>query len=398
MTAIVTNAKNRIAYNIVKSLGRRNVPVITSDFLRLSMSFFSRYSKGHFIYPSPFNQNNEKFIDCLIDNIIKYKADVLIPVSEETFLVSKFKNRIEKYVGLALPEYSKILIAHNKDNWETVAKSLGIDVPDSYDLVSIRKNSSELSKLPYPLLIKPKQGGGGWGISRVNSPKELENILQENMYCKRSLDRFYIQRMIVGETHCVAMLFKRGELKARITYKQLREYPLRNGQATLRISLNNQDAELSLKTLLEYLEWHGVCQADFVIDKKSNIPYLIDLNPRFWGSIVQSIASGVDFPYLYYKLALEKDVVPVKEFKTGVVTRWIGGDMRAFFPLYRESAHKFEFMRKFFFPVNYATYKDDFNLEDPLPFTIWFIDAVARAVKNRSTNPMPHDSLEQIWK
>ena len=85
MSVIVTNAKNRIAYTIVKSLGEKGIPVFTADFVPLSMSFASRFSKGHFIYPSPFREQ-EAFIESIIKNIGRLGADVLIPVFEETFL------------------------------------------------------------------------------------------------------------------------------------------------------------------------------------------------------------------------------------------------------------------------------------------------------------------------
>ena len=114
MSVIVTNAKNRIAYNIVKSLGSKGIRVLTSDFVPLSMSFYSKYSEGYFIYPSPFS-HPEKFIENLIGNIKRTNAEVLIPTFEETFLISKFKNELSKHVKMVLPSYDKILIAHNKD-------------------------------------------------------------------------------------------------------------------------------------------------------------------------------------------------------------------------------------------------------------------------------------------
>lgn len=397
MTAIVTNAKSRIAYNIAKNLGQKGIKVITSDFVSLSMSAFSRYSKGHFLYPSPYNTNNEKFIDCIIDKIISSKVDVLIPVSEETFLISKFKERFEKHVGLAVPDYDQVLLAHNKDKWEFIARTLGICVPETFDPTTLRNDSGKLKKMKFPLLVKPKQGGGGWGISHANSLNELEKILEHDRYCERSWDRFYLQKKIIGETHCVAMLFCKGEIRAKVAYRQLREYPLGNGQATFRISLNSPKAERNLQTLLEHIKWHGVCQADFVIEEKSGEPFLIDLNPRFWGSIIQGIASGVDFPYLYYRMALEGDVAPVEGFNAGIMTRWIGGDVRAFIPSLRESSRKIEFLKNFFFPGNGKILKDDFNFQDPLPFFAWYLDTIIRVLKNRTFKQISHDSLKGIW-
>src|SRR5439155_4298107 len=135
-------------------------------------------------------------------------------------------------------------------------------------------------------------------------------------------NQFFVQEKIAGHTHCVAMLFNRGQLRATVGYRQLRDYPVRGGQATLRVSVRNERAEAHLRRLLESLRWHGTCQADFIIEDGSETPYLIDINPRLWGSLTQAIASGVDFPYLIYRLAKDGDIPPVTSFTTNVVTRW----------------------------------------------------------------------------
>lgn len=393
---IVTNAKSRIAYNIVRSLGKKGITTYTSDFVPLSMSFVSRYSKGHFMYPSPF-KDEEEFINCILDNINKLKAEVLIPVFEETFLISKYKDKFSKHVKMVVPDYDQVLTAHNKDKWEPIAKELRIPIPESYSINDLINGRYSIEELNYPVLIKPKQGGGGWAISQINSPNELEALLSQKTYIELPWKRFFIQEKIDGETCCVAMLFCKGEYRAKVAYKQLRDYPINGGQATLRISLRCEQAEDSFQKLLEELEWHGICQADFVVDKKNKVPYLIDINPRFWGSLAQGIASGVDFPYLLYKIAINGDVETIKEFKTGVKSRWLGGDLRTFYPFLKLSSHKLGFIKKFVFPDNGRIFYDDFSLVDPLPFFVWFTDAFIKMLKYRSTVPVSHDSLEGIW-
>lgn len=396
MSVIVTNAKNRIAYNIVKSLGQKGIDVHTSDFVPLSMSFASRYSKSHFLYPSPFKYQKE-FIESLIKKIKRLKTDVLMPVFEETFLIAKFKTELEQHVRMVIPDYEQILSAHNKDRWKAIADKLHIPVPRSYNATEIKNRMVLVKKLHFPVLIKPKQGGGAWGISQINNLEELETIFEQEYYVRKPWERFIIQEKIDGETICVAMLFRKGEYRAKVTYKQLRDYPITGGQATLRMSLHNEQAEDSFQKLLEKLKWHGICQADFIIGRENNIPYLIDINPRFWGSLAQGIASGVDFPNLLYKIAVDGDVEPVKDFKADVMTRWIGGDLRTFFPLLKISRNRLNFTRKFIFPGDGKIFLDDLSLKDPSPFFIWGIDALFRILKYKSMSSVAHDSLDGIW-
>lgn len=396
MSVIVTNARNRIAYNVVRSLGRKGIDLYTADFVPRSMSFFSRYSKGHFVYPSPF-RDQEGFVKCLIDEIQGLRVDVLIPVFEETFLVAKYAERFSKCVSTVLPTYEKILIAHNKDKWAQIARRLAIPVPVSYPIEDFQSGAIKASDLRYPVLLKPKQGGGAWGIQQIDSAVALRSILNGESCHGISWNRFFVQEKIAGETHCVAMLLNQGRLRAKVAYKQLRDYPVTGGQATMRVSIRNYKAEAYLQALLEDLDWHGVCQADFMIDMNTQIPYLIDMNPRLWGSLAQAIASGVDFPYLIYQMAKEGDVATVTKFKTGVVTRWIGGELGAFFPHLNLSRTKLKFLRTFACPPTRTTLYDDFSWDDPVPLFAWLADALLKAVKFRSFNAVNHESLEGIW-
>lgn len=395
MSVIVTNARNRIAYNVARSLGEKGIPVYAADFVPRSMAFASRYVRGHFVYPSPF-RHQEGFLSCLLENVERLKAKVLIPVFEETFLVAKHKVELSEQVALAVPDYAQVLLAHNKDRWESVARSLDIPVPRTYSIDELR-GAGRSNDVRYPLLIKPKQGGGSWGIAQVDSWSALHEVLAQPAWANRPWDRFFAQEKVRGGTHCVAMLFSHGAARATVGYRQLRDYPATGGQATLRISVRERKAEEYLGRLLEALCWHGPCQADFIVDEQTGVPYLIDLNPRLWGSLSQAIASGVDFPHLIYRLALDGDVAAVPSFQSGVVTRWIGGELAALPSRLRSSTTRLRLLQDFFFAPRAAARFDDFSVRDPMPFVVWALDAVQRGVRFRSTDPVSHDALDGIW-
>lgn len=394
MRVLVTNAKNRISYNIVRSLAGKGIEVYCADFVPRAMCFYSRYSSCHFLYPSPFREQ-ERFVAHLIAKIQELKIDVLMPVFEELFVVAKHKTLFSQHVKLAVPDYEQVLTAHNKDKWEPLAAELQIPVPRSFIIESLLADHGTIRALPYPVLIKPKQGGGGWGIRRLNSAAEMETLLAMGSHQGLPWERFLIQQLIKGETLCVAMVFNQGRLRGKVAYRQIREYPLFGGQATCRISVANAQSETYLQRLLEHLRWHGVCQADFVIDAKSGIPYLIDINPRFWGSLAQGIAAGVDFPHLVSQIAFRGDVEPVVGFRTGVMTRWLGGELRGFPAHYRQAESKLSFLRQFFWPPHATALFDDFNRADPIPFLAWGMDSISRVIKHKTLQP--HDALAGIW-
>lgn len=396
MSVIVTNAKNRISYAIVKSLGEKGIPVIAADFVPLSMSFASRYSKGFFIYPSPF-RDPIGFIDSIIDHLRQSKADVLMPVFEETFLIAKHRDRLLRHVNIVVPTYEQILTAHNKDVWARLAGELGIPVPRSFSAIDLRKSGLSLDEITFPVLIKPKQGGGAWGIVQANSKDELRSLLEEDTCNGFAWERFIVQQTIAGQSLCIAMLFNRGALRGHVVYRQLRDFPVSGGQATLRVSVRNDEIVDHFTRLLQHLQWHGICQADFLVEDGSGTPYLIDINPRFWGSLMQGIASGVDFPYLVYKIALDGDVETVPDYRSGVMTRWIWGDLRAFPGSFRSAADRIGFLKEFLRLFGEPVLYDDFSLKDPLPFFLFGFDYFFKMLRQRKIQPIAHDSLESVW-
>ena len=104
------------------------------------------------------------------------------------------------------------------------------------------------------------------------------------------------------------MLLNHGELLAKFTHRVIRTFAAFGGAPTVRISSRQPLMEDYLYTLLRSLDWHGVCQADFILHAETAEPYLLDVNPRFWGSVFGAVMSGVNFPYLVYRLALDGEV------------------------------------------------------------------------------------------
>ena len=397
MSIIVTNAKNRISYAVLRSMGNRGIKIFTSDFSKISMSFYSKYSYGHFLYPSPFSFP-EKFISTLIHNIKKVNCEVLIPIYEEMFLISKYKDVLVNHVNLVVPDYESILSVHDKKKLYQIAGILGIQTPKTIPCSEARKNIDLLGQLQFPVLIKPRQGGGAWGIKKITNPETLKHIVQNKKYPENlNEDRFLIQEVIKGTVYCCALLCHKGSYRAGHCYKQLRETPISGGTATLRESVFHPQIMQEFRKLLKHLEWHGVCHADFIIDETTGIPFLIDVNPRFWSALFLSVISGVDFPYLMYKMAMDGDVEIISDYQIGVKSRWIWGDLKSFIerisqPLTNSNVSIFDFLK-----IDKNERFDDLDVTDPLPFCMWFVDYLHKMVEQKTFKPAPHDSLEGIW-
>jgi len=81
------------------------------------------------------------------------------------------------------------------------------------------------------------------------------------------------------------------------------------------------------RRLLDAVNWHGVAMVEFRHDRDNDVPYLMEVNTRFWGSLQLAIDAGVDFPWLLYQIACDAPVDAMQDYRPGVRLRWLLGDV-----------------------------------------------------------------------
>jgi len=104
-----------------------------------------------------------------------------------------------------------------------------------------------------------------------------------------------------------------------MTYHNLRSFPVKSGTGVLRETVQAGAAEKIGRDLLSKLNWHGVAEIDFRWEDPAD-PRLIEVNPRFWGGLTQSVESGWDYPWLLFRLAVDGRVDPVDPEDNGLKT------------------------------------------------------------------------------
>ncbi len=384
---LVTSAGTRIAYTICKSLAKRGLRVYAGDSLPMPMTAFSRFCAGSFRYASPFTEE-ERFWENLARFIRQKDIDVLVPVLEETYCIARNRERLDGLARVLLPDFRDILAVHDKGNLAGLARRLGIAVPRSVEATEVQTRPESLG-LRYPVLLKPKQGGGGWAMRRFDTATALQEFLYRP---EMEASRFLVQEECPGETLCACAIYYRGTFVAGDCYRTVHAYPMPYGQATARESVEGVEALKTLRTLLDHLGWNGVCEADLVQDPAGGPPCLVDVNPRFWGSLAHNIAAGLDYPYYYYRLALDDPSFTPGTGRPGTRTRWLGGDLLRFFAELRRTPDKTAFLKASLRGNGAAIALDDWDIADPLPFAAWAAGQCFNKLSGRR-----RDALPGIW-
>ena len=365
-----------VGLSIVRSLGKKNIntTVICENNLAKWASF-SKYC------------NNKIILGNTQDIISNFSEEYIIMPILENQIIELTKKRNRYHCTFAFPEYPVLEMASDKKFVMERAKELDIPCPETIFLGEIDPGSDKFDKitcdLKYPVVIKPVHGGGGEGVSFVHSPDQLKMVYNEST---KEFGPVIIQEKIpFNERYSVGILMNFDhEVRRFCVLRELRYYPLDTGPATLVETIERPDLVSYSQRILESMNFYGVAELDFVNDPRTNTPKLLEINPRFWGSLQGAISAGVDFPFLLYRLFEEGDIDKNNKYRTGIRTRHV------FFYDYRrlrsilygnytrefKKAELIEFLK---------FYKDDayyiFDVDDMKPFFSLIAEPVYRRLK-----------------
>jgi predicted ATP-grasp superfamily ATP-dependent carboligase len=391
-SVLVTDGHWRKTLAVVRSLGRKGIHVTVGERTFLNTSFFSKYCNRRIVYPSP-RRYPEQFIQFLLEETKRNHYDCFLPMEEETLLLlARHQSEISKYTYLLIPDLKKIEFVRDKRNLIQFAETQGIPVP---------KTLYSPPSLPLPpwgggegegFVIKPRISSGSFGIAYLKRREDLIPLYQK-VHAKYPLP--LIQEWIPdgGGVFGLSALFDEvSNVKAAFVHRKLRMYPVQGGPSTLREGVHHpQVMELGL-SLLKSLNWRGVAMVEFKVDPRDGIPKLMEVNPRFWGSLQLAIASGVDFPYLILRMAQGENFEPVLHYTVGRRSRWLlFGDILHFL----SNPHRFHLRPSFFHFFEPNTTYDIISKEDPFPilgamatfFTFLYDPEMKRFLEKRSPHP-----------
>jgi predicted ATP-grasp superfamily ATP-dependent carboligase len=329
----------------------------------MPLAGFSRYCRGVVRYPSP-RKDPEHFLAFLYAHLRKERYEVVLPVEQDMFyLFSKHHDELGRLTKTPVAKFSAFETAYDKALTFKAAARLGIPAPTTYFLES-RAEVEELGRrISFPVVIKPRMGSGSRAVGYAANEVELVRLWQE---VSRVQPRPLIQERIPsgGEAIGVSVLFNsRSELRACFVHRRIREFPLSGGPSTLRESVSRpRIADVAVRFLRE-LGWSGVAMVEFKVDPRDGVAKLIEVNPKFWGSLNLAIVSGVDFPALLYRTAVDGDVTPVLEYRVGVRSRFFAGDLLHFLA----NSNRWRIEPPFFRFREPGTFGDIWDSSDRLP-------------------------------
>ena len=186
-----------------------------------------------------------------------------------------------------------------------------------------------------------------------------------------------------GMTYDVCVLMNaESEPRAAFVGKRLRTCPPLAGMNAFGQGVDWPELRDSAIALLQSANWYGPAQVEFRIDPRDGRPVFIEVNGYLCGSMFLAVESGVDFPYLLYRMAVDGDVEPMNAYRTDVKARWFITEDLLGFVLH---PHKRSIVRSWlggFFDRNTKMYL--LSHRDPLPVLVKLISTPWYGLRPRS--------------
>ena len=327
MEVIVTDTHTRMALAIVRELGELGYDVtsVTREGLP-SLGHASRYAK------KCLTLSNTTYADDLL-LLSKQTKCVLLPTGMHSLY--QIAERHEEFSSAFFGLFSTKEALHHAEDKLTVSKVAmghGLKVPETY--------APELPR--FPCVLKYRNGeklrlraeqryaivqNQSQFEKSLSAMKSLGTAAETEVYSSAS--EIFVSEYISGNAYGVsAVLDRNSEPLSLFCHMRIREYPVSGGPACLAQAVWHPELVEAATSLLKALGLQGFAMVEFKGTPEH--PYVLEINPRIWGTYPLSRICGAGMANAYVKGAMGNAPSPnVKHYPnwTGMKMQYLVNDM-----------------------------------------------------------------------
>ena len=293
-----------------------------------SYAAWSRLPAGTIRVPDPV-VDPEPFAEAVVAAADRLGARVVLPGTD--LALTSLARRLDSFrSGIAVGVCSPDLVerATSKTALSELAEAAGLDVPPTHVLT---RANVEAAQIAFPAVVKPPrsdvEGADGslvhTGARRVEDARALQDAIAQ-----LGGNEWLAQPYVSGELVAVAGVAWEGTVVAEIHQLSRRIWPPDCGGSSYAATIE-PDAERGRKVrrLVANLGWSGIFQVQLL--RRGTEEFLIDFNPRFYGTLALAIAAGINLPAVWVDLIRRVEIAPPPTYRVGVRFRAQGKDLRA---------------------------------------------------------------------
>ncbi|KZN25654.1 carboxylate--amine ligase [Haladaptatus sp. R4] len=288
----------------IRSLGRKGIPVIAASESPESPAFASKYVDERASLPAPID-GIEGYRDGLLSLAERPDVETIVPLREpESYVLSKYRERFAEHVGTPWPDFETMESARDRNQLFQRAEEVGIPIPETKLLTEWDDwRDDTVVKSRYTVLVRDNRTQYP-GVRFVSGdPDELDTPDEDRLIAEMGHVPIVQECIPDGTEYGFFALFDHGEPVVTFQHQRIRSYTYSGGASVFRRAVSIPTLHEQGVRLLSALDWHGPAMVEFRHDPRDGGFKLLEVNPRFWGSLQLGVHAGVDFPYRYYQLA-----------------------------------------------------------------------------------------------
>jgi hypothetical protein len=295
---LMTEGSSLSSRQALYALGPRHTIDIL-DPSALCQCRFSRFVRRWYRAPS-FAADPLGYLKFLAERLKNGMYDVLFPLHEEVYLLSRVRDELARRVAVVLPAFESVERLFSKLNFLALLKELELPHPEA----AIVADRAELDRWSdFPRFVKLDAGTAGQGVQLVRDRAELQSALRnfEQRGIWRDGNPLILQRQAAGQQSVVHAVFRQAEL-VEVAMDEMRVRGV-GGSAVARQSCFHPLVVDHLRRLGTHLNWHGPLFLDFFVDPATGTPSYIEANPRI-GDTANATGSGRNLCRQWMEIAM----------------------------------------------------------------------------------------------
>jgi len=268
---------------------------------------YSKYVYRFFYLPET---NNDVDWIAKINKITEnYAIDVIMPIWEIGIkAILENKNLLQHPEKLVpLPSRHDFAVASSKALLADHLNRFDIPGPKTVPMSLNLLEDRESFMLRFPVLAKPLKSGGGKGIVKFKDYESLATYFKVN-----GLNEAYIlQEYIKGEDYGCNLLCHNGEILAYTIQKGNLWDPAKPYSFQIGLDfIYNEKLYENVKKLMKSLNWSGIADLDLLYDEENDVFNIVEINPRFWGTLTAALLAGINYPHLLILMTMKEKIEP----------------------------------------------------------------------------------------
>ncbi len=278
---LVTGVGGPSGVCLLKALAERPVTLLAGDIDPYAAGLYLVGARERVILP---RGDDPEFADLILAWCEREAIDMVVPtVDSELIPLAAQRARFEAAgVRLVLAPLATLEVC--LDKWALHARChTQVRTPDTV----LVDETFDPARVPLPAIVKPRTGSGSRGIHLVQSIEELGRLERDGT--------LLVQELLPGAEYSLDVLATRaGRVIAVVPRERLK---VDSGIAVTSRTRHDERLQTIGREVAELIGLTGVANVQVKGDVHGE-PALLEVNPRFPGTMALTVASGPDMPWL----------------------------------------------------------------------------------------------------